>query len=535
MDFSEWTINNWVRTPKQEEIHQALLGHRIALVAGANRSTKTKAICATEVEAMLGFLPQIATPPVHVMVVALDEKQAKGSLEEYFSEFIPDELICESNRERGLTTYRRLHLMECPRVGKRRCNCRGSELTIRTEHQGRRSFQGAQPHIIHINEEILETLWGELNARLRAGHKLRIWMDLCPLLGFTWVYHKLWKRKGNELDIGRVTTSIYDAGFPPCLTCQRGPGGAPAECPRCRGHGVEPFYPKEEIDQMIATCPEDQRDARIFGKWGGFGGLRLFSEKQIERWEAGLVAGTRDRIGCLRNGVRNPAHEYVLAADASYGIGGDNAAIVALDAISGEQVVEWADNSTPTAGVRDVMEVIRQEWGNPLTIGERQGPGEALLELLKESHRFRLYQQRFMEASGYDWRNRLGYWTSHIGRTRLLDRLATDLREGRVQVRFRKTLEELADMTWNEKAGRFEAVSGGKDDLAFAFALAAEAMRSRSFVERNTQGMGPITRYRYEQRMARLGDRRRVSAFPLYENFHRPQPKLNYRLQGTDQ
>lgn len=78
------------------------------------------------------------------------------------------------------------------------------KITFKSYDQGRKKFQGAGKKLIWFDEEPPYDIWEECTVREEAGEQLYIILTMTPLLGFTWVYDKIFL-KTNDPDILVVT------------------------------------------------------------------------------------------------------------------------------------------------------------------------------------------------------------------------------------------------------------------------------------------------------------------------------------------
>lgn len=447
-------------------MERLLASKRITLFTGANRSGKTRFACYATARAAAGYYSWMPTP-CEILFVSLSRDQAREATEAYFRRFLPfdERVISQKTTREGFTIFREL--------------TNGSRLIARSEGQGWRMFQGAAAHMVVFDEEPSKDVYTECTMRMRADYQMKILFTFTPVMGITWVYTDLWAR-ADKLGVGRITSTMWENGDPPCRTCGKGPGEAAKACVRCRGSGVEPRISREEIEEKETLFAGGVKAARLFGEWAVIGGTLMFSEEQLEAFRSDLAEGERLPDGLLRWEAPQPGMPYVLGVDCGLGIGGDASAVCIMNAVSGAQAALWADNVTKTEDLAGLIEELAQEYNGALVCVECPGPGLAVLDRLKDRPVW-LYRQRWYDHAGNVQTEKIGWHSSFRARAKLIFSMNEDLRTRAIAVRDRDTWEELSHFCHNEKNGRFEAASGYHDDRVIALALACEARRSQGW------------------------------------------------------
>jgi len=191
---------------------------------------------------------------------------------------------------------------------------------------------------------------------------------------------------------------------------------------------------KQDKAKEPVRC-ELTQDAR--GEWG-------FVEVGDQgRW---FVWCELDEDGLPKNQNRN----FVMFADPAYGNGQANAAVVALDRDSGEQVAEYVDPYTPPQDLSEVMMtagryVFKGQVGVAFAGWESPGPGEAMhYDFERGSYPFVYYQRQVgkrteKRTKTYGWRA-----TRDQKRTLCLE-LNKAIVRGEVTIRSEPLLMELLD------------------------------------------------------------------------------------------
>jgi phage terminase large subunit-like protein len=114
----------------------------------------------------------------------------------------------------------------------------GKFIGFKTCEQGRESFQGASLGWIWFDEESPLDIYQECQMRL-IDQKGDMWFTMTPLKGLTWIYSLVYLNERNDPDIEYWTAEWED----------------------------NPWLSKDEIEKLIATMPEEEREARQFGRF----------------------------------------------------------------------------------------------------------------------------------------------------------------------------------------------------------------------------------------------------------------------------
>jgi len=145
----------------------------------------------------------------------------------------------------------------------------GSFIEFMSYDQDVEKFAGTSRHFVHFDEEPPQDIYIECLARLvdTAGSW---WMTLTPILGMEWMYDEIYTKglRDASANIGVIEVDTYE----------------------------NPYLSREEIDTFLLSLPEEDRDARIKGKFIRRGGViyKSFSpsvhvidplEKIPDNWE----------------------------------------------------------------------------------------------------------------------------------------------------------------------------------------------------------------------------------------------------------
>jgi len=174
----------------------------------------------------------------------------------------------------------------------------------------------------------------------------------------------------------------------------------------------------------------------------------------------------------------HPYYEYVIGVDVSLGRDRDYSAFHVINAYNGEQVAEFYSNKTP---INDLSEILCKEasyYNNALVLVERNTIGENLIDWMFNIHE---YDNMWM-----DEQSKLGYQVTVKNRDILLAKLEEFIRNNRVKVNSKRTIDELLTFIITE-GGRLEADKGKHDDLIMSLSLSVYGL--------NTLGDNEILEY----------------------------------------
>lgn len=128
----------------------------------------------------------------------------------------------------------------------------GCFIGFKTCEQGRESFQGASLGWVWFDEEPPLDVYQECQMRI-IDQKGDIWFTMTPLKGLTWIYNLVFLNERNDPDIDYWMAEWED----------------------------NPWLNKEEIEKLIATMTEEEREARQFGRFVSLCGF-AFNELRKE-------------------------------------------------------------------------------------------------------------------------------------------------------------------------------------------------------------------------------------------------------------
>lgn len=305
------------------------------------------------------------------------------------------------------------------------------------------------------------------------------------------------------------------------------------------------YLPPSYIQDNLESLPARLRDRYLLGAWVYISGRSFFDlealgeyKQRVERPAHVCVsegdpaaAGSRMRLRAVGGGnapwwvwappVRErpdpededrtlPAHRYVIAVDVSSGTANDYSAIQVIDVEEFAQVAEFeglldmdelAVEAFRAAVVYNgavIVPEVTGGWGfsvaNKLRdlIGRYRGP---------QSSKPKLYTKRVMDRLSRKWTDKLGWDTTTLTRSMMLDLLEEVVRKGELELRSERCHTEMTGFVWPEvkkgsaASGPYSAVpraqAGMNDDLVMALAIGVAVTLERPKVLQR-----PVTRKR---------------------------------------
>ena len=132
----------------------------------------------------------------------------------------------------------------------------GFDFDIMTYDQDPKEFEGATLGWIWLDEIPTESIFKALVARLRKGGV--IFISATPITGSAWLYDHIIANPDKDMQLKGQRVYIE----------------ADVEA-ACKQHGIRGHLEHEHIQRMIAEYSEDEKQARIYGKFQHLVGLRF--------------------------------------------------------------------------------------------------------------------------------------------------------------------------------------------------------------------------------------------------------------------
>ena len=169
---------------------------------------------------------------------------------------------------------------------------------------------------------------------------------------------------------------------------------------------------------------------------------------------------------------------YVIGVDASEGRGGDNAAIEVLNAYTGEQVAEFANNYTPPDKLAQLAIEIGHYYNGALIVPESNNHGHAVIQVLRPRY-FNLYRRESVDTLTGQKNEIIGWNTSGMTKPLLVDNLEEAVREKQTVIHSEELLKEMKIFVQTDEANKqgYGAEGSGHDDRVIAYGLAIQGIR----------------------------------------------------------
>lgn len=169
---------------------------------------------------------------------------------------------------------------------------------------------------------------------------------------------------------------------------------------------------------------------------------------------------------------------YVMGVDASEGRGGDNAVIEVLNAYTGEQVAEFANNYTPPDKLAQLAIEIGHYYNNALIVPESNNHGHAVIQVLRPRY-WNLYRRETQDTLTGTKNEIIGWNTTGMSKPLLVDNLEEAVREHTTKINSEETLKEMKIFVQTDESGKqgYGAEGSGHDDRVIAYGLAIQGIR----------------------------------------------------------
>lgn len=360
-----------------------------------------------------------------------------------------------------------------------------SEIAIKSQKEGESSLLGERCTAIWVDEamggDTGNENFGELQARQLPDQPLKMYFTLTPKIdtGIEWMRRKLWLEPGHEPHEDFINgTFCIEVKLEDCLTTKGG------------------YITPEVYETKVRNTSEEEKDARLYGKWSPFATRPAFSYKFLmqcmERAPAqekvkfmNLGLYSRPKLEVSDDGPgrllrpRETAHNYIVAWDPSSGLGKkhDPSALVVFDRGDLHQVYHARCTDVgPEIFYRDIALPAAQYFNEAILVIESNGEGGgAAIQAARDSGYNNLYiQKAALKASGNVLTDRLGWNTNEQSRSRMIDALVRALTENK-WTPSKDLLEEMSHIVKKpQPSGRYrvEHADGYHDDLVMAAGIA---------------------------------------------------------------
>lgn len=252
----------YIPHPIQNKFHKS--NSRIRAFFGGNRSGKTRSLVQEVIWYATGLHPyKKIQVPVSIWVVSLDFPSSRDVVEPMFRTLIGSGYLKawhETNRIIELTN--------------------GSTISFKSVDSGWEKFQGTAKNLIAFDEEPEWNVWQECRMRV-VSTKGDIIMAMTPLHGMTWVYDEVYEPwlLGTNKDVECFVARMRD----------------------------NPYIDTEEITRIETSFYDEEKEARLEGKFVEFAGL-IYKEfdKNVHLIKRFPIPSHWVKIRGLDPGLNNP-------------------------------------------------------------------------------------------------------------------------------------------------------------------------------------------------------------------------------------
>ena len=223
---------------------------------------------------------------------------------------------------------------------------------------------------------------------------------------------------------------------------------------------------KHLMDQQHPSFPEDAFMTSDNQAFSAEAIARIVTRPPLRIWK---------KVSIWREPL--PDRRYVLFADPAEGVQRDNSAICVIDAVTFEQVAEYASNTIPPTKFARTINRVGRYFNNALAAVERNNHGHTVLDRLVHELKYpNVFCMVKLDEKTQKKTKKLGWETNSVTRDAMLDDLDEALSDGAVAVRSAKLKGEIQTFITTE-TGRREAKAGKKDDRVITLAGAVKVAR----------------------------------------------------------
>ena len=229
---------------------------------------------------------------------------------------------------------------------------------------------------------------------------------------------------------------------------------------------------------------------------------------QTDRWRQ-----VERKLWMLENHP-NPHYSYVVGADVGGGVGADNSVIEGFCLETNEQVLEWADNSTPPDRLAFKIKEMGQKLNNAFVVPENNNHGIVTVAELEKIYPMGLiyYGKSGKSKDEVPELLHIGFRTSAQSKPLAIGRfrksVATDL------TIYSQELKSEMDTFVETEGGKLEADAGFLDDRVMASAIAQMGWNEaavRAKAAKMPMEDVPVDPFSFEH----LFDRKKQDGFPI--------------------
>lgn len=174
---------------------------------------------------------------------------------------------------------------------------------------------------------------------------------------------------------------------------------------------------------------------------------------------------------------------YIIGADPAEGVGGDASVAEVIDAVTLEQVAEYASNVVKPKKFGELLAKLGRFYNTADIAPERNNHGHAVIDSLREHYpTAKIYKQQTYDETRRKKKRKLGWETNARTKPLIIDHFVDMFENGQVGIKSGTLKKEM--LTFIEQDGKMGAKTGKHDDrvMAFAIALYVASLPKRSLV-----------------------------------------------------
>ncbi len=178
---------------------------------------------------------------------------------------------------------------------------------------------------------------------------------------------------------------------------------------------------------------------------------------------------------------------YVIGGDPAEGTGNDNSALCILNANTGKQVAEYANNRIKPDEFADLTIRLAKQYNNALVVPEINSP--AYISHLRRKYA-NLYRREVFDQMTQKKTKALGWRTTAMSKKKLVEELEEAVREEDIQVTSAGLKKEMTTFVRTDEQGKqgYGAEGSNHDDRVIAVGLAVQGMKESPRMKRQQTG-----------------------------------------------
>ena len=182
-----------------------------------------------------------------------------------------------------------------------------------------------------------------------------------------------------------------------------------------------------------------------------------------------------------------PGFSYSIGADPAEGTGGDNSAIIVLNANTGKQAAEYANNRIQADELSTALIKIAKDYNHALIVPEINSP--ALISHLRRSYD-NLYRRDVIDKMTEKKTKSLGWRTTAMSKKKLVEELEEAIRNEDIEITSESTKKELTTFVRTDDSGKqgYGGEGNNHDDRVIAIGLAVQGMKESPRMRKQETG-----------------------------------------------